>query len=311
MQRVYASLPLTGPARAAARDVLRGAELALEPRGGAELVALDASGADREAAARENARRAAADAGALAYLGDFHSSQVLESEPVLADAGLLQVAPTATFIGLGGATLVRLIPHDGVLARGIARRLAGAGVARLLVVHDHDEGYGIPVGRMCADAAAERGIETRARPIWDHDEPMDLGEAEALLYVGVAGSGAVGLWRDLYERDPDLWLLGTDGVAAPWLARELSPTAAARTRFFSGQRAPWGFYGYEAMALILDSLGSDRAATVRAARSARDRDSVLGRYSIDADGLTTCETCGILAVVGGEIVWSDSSPLDA
>jgi hypothetical protein len=30
----------------------------------------------------------------------------------------------------------------------------------------------------------------------------------------VAGSGAVGLWRDLHAIDARMWLLGTDGVAA-------------------------------------------------------------------------------------------------
>ena len=59
------------------------------------------------------------------------------------------------------------------------------------------------------------------------------------LYVGVAGSGAVGLWHDLHALDGDLWLLGTDGVAMPWLAEKLDPSAAGRTRFFTAQRAPW------------------------------------------------------------------------
>jgi hypothetical protein len=41
MARVYASLPLTGPMSHAGRDVLRGAQLALEGRPEVELVALD------------------------------------------------------------------------------------------------------------------------------------------------------------------------------------------------------------------------------------------------------------------------------
>ncbi len=99
--------------------MLRGAELALERSQGAgvELFALDASGEDREARAVASARRAADDPGTLAYLGDFYSSQVMETAPVLGDAGVLQVAPMATFAGLQGATLVRLMPHDGVGAR--------------------------------------------------------------------------------------------------------------------------------------------------------------------------------------------------
>lgn len=309
MRRVYASLPLTGPARAAGRDLLRGAELALERTAGVELVALDSfAEPDRDARAREIAVQAAADPSALAYLGDFHSSQVLMTAPVLEDAGMLQVAPVATFAGLCGATLVRLMPHDGVGARAIADWLGAAGVQRLLVVHDHDHDYGMPVGAMCAQASRDRGLTVRARPVWDHDEPMapDLDGVQAVLYVGVAGSGAVGLWHELHAADPALWLLGSEGIAEPWLASELSESEAERTRFFLAQRAPWGFYGFEATALILDAIADgdgDRAATARAARSTRERDSVLGRYSIDDDGHTTSTAYGRLTVAGGELVY--------
>jgi ABC-type branched-subunit amino acid transport system substrate-binding protein len=75
VRRVYASLPLTGPAAQHGRDLLRGAELALERRAGAaELVALDGYAEDREVRARANAERAAEDPEAIAYLGDLHSS---------------------------------------------------------------------------------------------------------------------------------------------------------------------------------------------------------------------------------------------
>jgi branched-chain amino acid transport system substrate-binding protein len=279
--------------------------------GDVHLIAPDSFSEDREALAVANARRAADDPRTLAYVGDFHSSQVIETAPVLGDAGVLQVAPVATFVGLHGSTLVRLMPHDGVGARAIAAWLVDAAVHELLVVHDHDDGYGVPVGVMCAEAARERGLAVRSRPVWDHDESPadDIGDAQAVLYVGVAGSGAVGLWRDLHAIDPGRWLLGTEGVAVPWLARELSPAVAARSRFFVAQRAPFGFYGFEAMALILDAIaagGSDRAATVRAARSTRDRDSVLGRYSIDERGHTTCTKYGCYAVADGELVWDRS-----
>ena len=154
MARVYASLPLTGPAARHGRDVLRGAELALESAGGeVELVALDSFGVDRDQQAVANARRAALDGEALAYLGDFHSSQVLESAPVLGEAGLLAVAPVATFVRLGGPTLVRLMPHDGVGAIAIAEWLARTGVGEVLIVHDHDEDYGVAVGA-CAPSGA-------------------------------------------------------------------------------------------------------------------------------------------------------------
>jgi branched-chain amino acid transport system substrate-binding protein len=310
VSRVYASLPLTGPTAGAGRDVLRGAQVALEAGNDTapELVVLDGSGTDRDARAIANAQRAAQDEQALAYLGDFHSSQVVCTAPILAGAGLLQVAPVATYAGLHGDTLVRLTPHDGVGARAIAAWLDEHGVDDVLVVHDYGDEYGEPVGAMCAQAARERGLAVRIRPVWDYDEnPLaDLGAAQAVLYVGVAGSGAVGLWDTVHAANPDLWLLGSDGVALAWFAREMSPAAAQRTRFFVAQRVPLAFYGYEAMALVLHAIAAgngDRAATTRAARATRDRDSVLGRYSIDADGHTTSTAYGRLVVIDGALVW--------
>ena len=309
MQSVYASLPLSGPARHAGREVLRGAELALERARGAsvELAALDTSGRDRTGRAADAGRQAAEDPGAVAYLGDFNSDQVKESAAILGPAGLLQVAPLATWAELGGPTLVRLMPHDGVMARGIADWLTEAGVSELLVVHDYGDQYGEPVGAMCVDAARERGLDVRSRPVWEHDERAagDVGDAQAILYVGVAGSGAEGLWEELHAASPTAWLLGVEGVAEPRLAGAMSKGAAERTRFFQAQRAPFGFYGFEAMALILDAIeegAGDRQAIVRAARGTKDRDSILGRYSIDEDGLTTNTAYGVLAVEGGELV---------
>jgi branched-chain amino acid transport system substrate-binding protein len=122
---------------------------------------------------------------------------------------------------------------------------------------------------------------------------------------GVAGSGAVDLWHTLHAANPHAWLLGSDGVAVRRLAEALEPTAAERTRFFVANRAPFAFYGHEAMALALDAIvagDGERAAVTRAARETRDRDSVLGRYSIDADGHTTSTAYGRLAVVHGALV---------
>jgi branched-chain amino acid transport system substrate-binding protein len=295
MSRVYVSLPLSG---VAGREVLRGVELA--GAGEFELVRLDASGEERDALAVAHARAAIEDAEAIAYIGGFHSSQAMAAAPLLGEAGMALIAPVATYSGLSGSTLARLMPDDRALARAVDHWLAANGVARVLLVHDHDDGYGVPVARMCVEAIR---AEVRSRPVWDRDEDMEVADAEAVLYVGVAGSGAVRLWDGLHALDERLWLLGTDGVARPSLAREMSAGAAARTRFFSTQHAPWGFYGYEAMALVRDAGARDRAGVVAAVRQTRDRDSVLGRYSLDSHGLTTSAAYAALEVRGGEIVW--------
>ena len=307
MSRVYASLPLRGPSAAAGRDVLLGIELGHELRDSVELVALDSFGPNRDEVAIGNARRAANDAEAVAYIGDFHSSQVLATMPILGEAGLLQIAPAATFVGLEGPTLVRLMPNDAAGARAIAAWLDDQGVSSVLVVHDHDEGYGRPVGAMCAEAATAAGLSVRVRPVWnDPPERANLSGVEAVVYAGVGGAGIASFWETLHELYPSLLLLGTDGIAVPRLARDLSPAAAARTRLFVPNRLPFAFYGFEAMALALDAIAEgegDRAAVVGAARATRDRESPLGSYSLDEDGLTTTTNYGRLAVVDRQLVW--------
>jgi hypothetical protein len=312
MVRVYVSLPLTGPSGSAGREVLRGVELALDSgHGEIELVVLDSAAEDRDLAAAANAHRAAGDAEALAYVGDFHSSQVVASAAILSAAGLLQVTPTATHWGLAGATLVRLAPHDTIGAKAMAAWLAEVGVERVLVVHDHDDDYGIPVGAMCVEAALDLGLGVRSRPVWDgRPPPEELDGVEALVYAGVAGSGAAAGWNGLHRDHPQLWLVGTDGVATDDLAGELSPGAAARARFFVPYRAGLEAYGHEAVSLVIESIeaaGGDRAAVVREARSPRERWSLLGAYTIDADGLTIRTTYGRLAVVAGRLAWDNAA----
>jgi hypothetical protein len=84
-----------------------------------------------------------------------------------------------------------------------------------------------------------------------------------------------------------MWLLGTEVVAKPWLAAALSEGAAERTRFFQAQRAPFGFYGFEAMALILDAIAAGgatgtRSSAPRAARRIATRFSAATRWTTTA-----------------------------
>jgi hypothetical protein len=212
--RIFASLPLRGPAGGAGQDIPRGAD----PGRG---------------------RPARGDA-----VGDYS--------------------------GLGGPTLVRLMPDDRPLARGIP---------------DPGQGRRHP--------ARPRRPRPRPRP-----RPRRPGREDAR--PGPAGD------RSRRARPSGLGSRRGDGGRL----RRHGRGAAARTRLFTVQRGPRGFYGYETAALILDAVaaaGGDRPAVTETARRARDRDSALGRYSVDEDGLTTAPADGRLAVVDGEVVW-DRAP---
>jgi branched-chain amino acid transport system substrate-binding protein len=160
---------------------------------------------------------------------------------------------------------------------------------------------------MCAEAASTRGLAVRVHPVWE-DPPTqgDIGDADAVVYAGVGGSRIASFWETLHGLDPSLWLVGTDGIAVPHLAGELSPPAAQRMRLFVPQRAPFAFYGFEAMTLAHDSIAAgngDRAEIFRAARATQDRKSLLGTYSLGDDGLTTTAAYGRLAIVSRQLVW--------
>jgi branched-chain amino acid transport system substrate-binding protein len=68
---------------------------------------------------------------------------------------------------------------------------------------------------------------------------------------------------------------------------------------------PYAIYGYEAMRLALDSIersGTGSKEDVLAALfDTKDRESVLGTYSIDENGDTTLTDYGVYTVDGGEL----------
>jgi hypothetical protein len=60
------------------------------------------------------------------------------------------------------------------------------------------------------------------------------------------------------------------------------------------------------MSVILDSIGRGgptRAGATAAFFATRDRDSVLGRYSIDRFGDTTLTQYGVYGIAGSALVW--------
>ena len=70
---------------------------------------------------------------------------------------------------------------------------------------------------------------------------------------------------------------------------------------------PYAIYGYESMKLTLDTVaglgsqGNDRQAVVKALFATKDRQSVLGTYSITPNGDTTSKSYGLYKVAGGKL----------
>lgn len=103
-------------------------------------------------------------------------------------------------------------------------------------------------------------------------------------------SAAKRTWITLYTRPPDAWPAKGQAFAQDFRARY--------------DRAPgeYAIFGYEAMQVVLDCVASApgdhelRQRVVQAFFGIRDRDSVLGRYSIDENGDSTLSTYGVWRV---------------
>ncbi len=105
-------------------------------------------------------------------------------------------------------------------------------------------------------------------------------------------------------------LISAPAPAPQGLARTLAARFEQQYEQRYGQPEPVAIYGYEAMSLLLDAISratrhgrrqAERSLVVRALFATRDRDSVLGNYSVQADGDTTLETYGVYMIVDGEL----------
>src|SRR6266496_368127 len=107
---VYSSLPLPGASTSQTNPLVNGIKLALAEAGGkaGEWTVNYQSLDDSTAAAAQwdpgqtaaNARKVASDPKAAYYVGEFNSSASAISIPILNEAGIPQVSPANTYVGL-------------------------------------------------------------------------------------------------------------------------------------------------------------------------------------------------------------------
>jgi branched-chain amino acid transport system substrate-binding protein len=244
------------------------------------------------------------------------------------------------FYPSGQRTFARLMPADPVQAAAQVMLMRKLGVKRVYLIEDQDPFDG-PLVAILAEDAKAAGIEVLGEDTIDASGTTEFGGevhkvaesgAQAVFYSGLPGSGAVGLWQQLHAADPQLRLLGASTLAEPsftagigsaatvtYLTTPTLPTAlypSAAQRVLSQYRSrfhevpgPSALYGYEAMSLVLLAIrragahGDDRQDVIRRFFAIRNRDSVLGRYSIEPDGDTTLSRYGVDRVVGGRLVF--------
>jgi branched-chain amino acid transport system substrate-binding protein len=310
---VYVSLPLTGPRAADGRDAADGARLALEQAGAkagelevrAEYLD-DADGAAWDpAAVGANARRAAQDSGAAAYIGELDSQPTRASMPITNDAGIAQISPGAGGVDLTGPAqgypeaperyqpsgeprFARVIPSDSAQVRAAAEAAAGGSAPRVFVESDGSAYQELVASEFEADAA-DVGVEVVAKP---------GGEAATLSPtppgpLSLRGGGEV------------------SEIASPLDPSNLpdGAFAAAFERSFGRPPGPYAAYGHEAMALALQAIAEAadadedfRGAVVDAMLGAQRPNSVLGSYSITDEGDSTVCAIQPYSVRGDDLI---------
>ena len=245
------------------------------------------------------------------------------------------------FYPSGQRTFGRLQPGDPAQGSAQARLMKALGVRKVYVLDDQDP-FEVPLAQIVAADAEREGILVAAHDgvstssgggfAGEVQKILESG-AQAVFLAGGGGAGTVALWQQLHRADPHLLLLGTSAMAIPSFASQIGPASASTylttpmlaaaqypptasrvladyRRHFGVGASPYALYGFEAMSVVLDAIrdagarGNNRQAVIDAFFAMRDRNSVLGRYSVRADGETTLARYGVDRVVNGHLVWN-------
>jgi branched-chain amino acid transport system substrate-binding protein len=312
---VYVSLPLTGPSAADGADAADGGRLALQQAGGraADLEVRaryldDANGSAWDpVAVGRNARRAVQDSSTAAYIGELASEPTRASAPITNDAGIVQLSPGAGGIDLtepaegypdtpdryrpsDTVTFARVVPSDAETVRAAAEWAAALKLRRVLASSNGTPFGDLMLREFSADAT-EVGVEVT--------NGATAGSAPEFL-AGAASQGP-GLLK----------VRGAVRLTSGALAPSRLPKgafAAAFTARFGREPGPYAAYGYEAMRVVLEAIGTAsgkeefRVSVAEAVIGSQHPDSILGPYSITSEGDTTLCAIQRYQQRGGDLV---------
>jgi branched-chain amino acid transport system substrate-binding protein len=233
----------------------------------------------------------------------------------------------------------RVVPADHIQAAAQVSYQKDQGCKKLYILNDKEVyGKGIADG-VQADAQkagiqvlGNDGIDTKAANFRSLASKIKSKGADCMFFGGITDNKAVQVWKDVAAANSGIKMFGPDGVAEsafstkigalekntyitnPTLDPKLYPPAAQD--FFKTYKSkygkdpePYAIYGYEAMQVALLAIqnagdkGNDRAAVIAEFFKIKNRDSVLGKYSIDANGDTTLSDYGGNKIKSGKLVF--------
>jgi branched-chain amino acid transport system substrate-binding protein len=241
---IYSSLPESGVAGPQARAIERGARMALTDAGhkvGAHPVtfkrlddARASTGAADEGRAEKNARRAAKDDRTIGYIGEFNSYASAVSIPILNRAGIAQVSPSNTFVGItsnapgrhagepgkyyptGRRTYARILPNDSVQAAALVTAARRHGCAS---VHVFNSGTTYSHGLSTTFVRTAKAVGLKVRRVvtydpqaYDYRSPAAKVKSPCVVMTGEIEMHGARLLKDVHHAHPHVWVYGADAV---------------------------------------------------------------------------------------------------
>jgi branched-chain amino acid transport system substrate-binding protein len=237
----------------------------------------------------------------------------------------------------GKRTYARVVPRDKIQGAALVTVMKEDGCKTATLWNDKST-YGAGLARNIKQSAQSAGLKIENEQGTDKNAPNYRSiaskiKSDCFAFAGVTGENGVQIYKDVAAAAPNAKLYGPDGVAeeaftnpkkggipasiakrvkitvATLGVKDLPSAAATLDKYKSKYNVqtvdPYGIYGYETMALALDALkragdkANDRAAVLKALFSTKDRQSVLGTYSIDANGDTSLTDYGLYEIKDG------------
>jgi len=244
---IYSSLPLQGASSAQTGPLVNGIKLALSQAGGkAGKFTVNYSSLDDSTAAAgkwdpgqtaADARKAAADPKAVYYIGEFNSGASEVSIPILNQAGIPQVSPANTYVGLttnlpgsapgepakyyptGIRTYLRIVPIDSIQAAADLIAMKQAGCTKVAEANDK-EAYGQGLAQLVelekgfygVNVVSNTGIDPTAPNFRSYAATVKGEGADCFFFAGIVSNGAVQITKDVHAALPTAKIFGADGV---------------------------------------------------------------------------------------------------
>jgi branched-chain amino acid transport system substrate-binding protein len=243
---LYSSLPLQGASKAQTGAMVNGIQLALaQAHNKAGQVTIKYTSLDDSTAQAGNwdagktaqdARKVAGDKSTVGYIGEFNSGATEVSLPILNQAGIPQVSPANTYVGLttsepgsapgepqkyyptGKRTYLRIVPRDTIQAAALLTLMKSDHCKNVALANDKDT-YGAGLARLLTLQAAKKGVHLLGNQGIDKTAAnfrslaanFKSQKADCFMFAGVTANGAVQLYKDVNAALPNAKLYGADG----------------------------------------------------------------------------------------------------